>query len=123
MTTHIEEKSYQVLATEDLSGAKYKMITLGGTVAQAANYKQSAGICKTAPGSGYNTQAVYEGLTKAYVGAAVTTLGYPLKVANSGFLVVANSGDSVVGRALTAAASGDIIPVAIDLKTVGFFGG
>lgn len=123
MTTHIEEKSYQVLATEDLSGAKYKMITLAGAIAQAANYKTAAGLCKTAPGSGYNTQAVYEGITKAFMGGAVTTIGYPLKVANSGFLVAANSGDGTVGRALTSCASGDICAVTIDLKNIGYFGG
>ena len=123
MTTHIRESAYQVRATEDLSGARYKAITLGGTIAQAANYKQIAGICKTSPGSGYNSQAIYEGITKALVGAAVSTLGWPLKVANSGWLTPCASGDVSFGRFANTANSGDLVEVFIDATNPGFFGG
>ena len=124
MTTHIDEKpAIQILATEDLTIAKYKAVTLNGTICQAANIKLVAGISKTSPGSGYNTQVIYAGITKAFMGAAVSTIGFPLKVANSGWIIPCNSGDTSIGRALTTAASGDVSGLMLDVRNLGWFGG
>ena len=117
MTTHIGGTTYQIQATEDLTGAKLKIITLAGTIAQSVD-KQVAGICVSNPASGYNGTAMVQGIGKAYVGGAVGTVGYPLKVANSGFLVVSTSGDLSVARSLAVAASGDLCPVFIDALTL-----
>jgi hypothetical protein len=119
MTTHIKEDKIAVSATEDLSNGLHKVITLTGLIGQAQS-RIAAGICKTVATSGYTASAVYQGLTKALVGGAVSTVGYPLKVANSGFLVVATSGDVSCGRALTTAVSGDIAPVAVDFLNLGY---
>lgn len=113
MTTHIGGDSYQVQAAEDLTGAKLRCINLAGTIAQATE-KKGVGILTTYTESGYNATAFIRGIHKAYVGGAVSTVGYPLKVANSGWLVVATSGDGFVARALATAASGDICPVLFD---------
>lgn len=121
MTTHINECAYQVVATEDLTPAKYKAITLNGTIAQAADRPARAiGICRFVVTSGGHTGAIYHGVTKAYVGAAVTTPGWPLMVANSGWLVLATSGSPSCARFLgtTAAASGDLAPVMVDFTNV-----
>ncbi|CAB4164986.1 hypothetical protein UFOVP820_1, partial [uncultured Caudovirales phage] len=119
MTTHIDEDFYVISAAEDLSvaGAKYKAVTLNGTIAQSA--VRAFGILKYGASSGGNASVVYEGLTKGFVGAAVSTLGWPLTVAASGWLVAANSGQQAVGRCLAVVASGDIAPVAVDFKSVG----
>lgn len=114
MTTHINGTGYQIKATEDLTNAKLKLITIGGTIAQAAGPKAVAGVCWSNPTSGYNATAIVHGITKAYVGAAVTSLGAPLKVANSGWLTVAASGDVSCARALTTCASGDTAEILFD---------
>lgn len=114
MTTHIREEAIQLVATEDLSGAKYKAITFAGTIAQAADRPaRAAGICRFVCASGGHTGAIYEGITKAFVGGAVTTPGWPLMVANSGFLIAATSGGVALARMAqsTAAASGDLAMV------------
>lgn len=121
MTTHIDEDFYGVGATEDLStaGAKYKVITLNGTIAQSP--VRAFGILKYGASSGGNASIVYEGLTKGYVGGAVSTVGWPLTVAASGWLTAAASGNQIVGRALAVAASGDIAPLAVDFKSAGIY--
>lgn len=119
MTVHIDEDVITISAAADLSaaGAKYKAVTIGGTI--AASPATAIGILKYGASSGGNASAVYEGLSKAYVGVAVSTLGWPLTVTTSGWLTTATSGNQTVGRALALAASGDIVPVAIDFKNLG----
>jgi hypothetical protein len=60
------------------------------------------------------------GVDKAYVGAAVNSVGWGAALANSGFLTNAASGDLQVGRFLTTAASGDLVEVAIDTLNVAY---
>lgn len=115
MTTHVREEVHTVIATEDLSGSQYKVITLAGTIAQAADKARYAGVQRTNVTSGGHASAVYDGVTKALVGGAVTTPGWPLKIANSGFLVACASGDQGIARMSqnAAAASGDLTQVFI----------
>lgn len=112
MTTHISEVAIQVQATEDLTLAKYKCITFAGTIAQAADRPaRNAGICRFTVTSGGHTGAIYNGITKAFIGGgAVSTPGWPLMVANSGYLIAATSGQNSCARLAqsAAAASGDL---------------
>lgn len=121
-TVHVRENELTVTATEDLSGAQYKLITLAGTIQQSGSLGRVAGICKFWASSGYQASAVYEGLTKAFVGAAVSTPGWGLKAANSGWLTPCLPGslEVTIGRFIgsTAAASGDIIPIALDVTNL-----
>ncbi len=126
MTTHIKHELVQIVAAEDLSDGvdQFKAITLDGTICQANSVKKFAGINWFGSTSGGFTSAAYVGITKASVGAAVSTVGFPLKVANSGWLIPCASGDMSVGRLFDAlASSGDIARVMIDAKNLGFFGG
>lgn len=125
MTGELYKNSIAVVAAEDLTAAKHKAVLIAGTIAQAASYKMAAGIAKSVPGSGYNSEVVIDGVTKVYVGAVVTTPGWPLKVANSGYLTPAASGDMYAGRYLgtAACASGDLVEAAVDFKTLSFWGG
>lgn len=118
MTTHIRHELRQIVAAEDLSGvgAQFKAVTLDGTICQAASNKKFAGILWHGGVSSAFVSVAYDGLSKAYVGAAVSTVGFPLKVANSGFLVPANSGDPFIARLDDAlASSGDIARIHIDV--------
>lgn len=120
MTTHQETAlSWPIKATEDLSGAKNKFVTIGGTIAQAASGRAVAGLNVSNVGSGYNHKVVFSGINKAYVGAAVTSVGWPASVANSGWLTNATSGGLVVGRFLATASSGDLVEVGIDTLGAG----
>lgn len=121
MTNHLErELGIAVKATEDLTIAENKMITLGGTIAQAASARKVAGLINSSTGSGYNHLAVMLGIDKALAGAAVTSAGWPIALANSGFITNAASGDYIVGRFLTTCASGDLVEVAIDTLNANF---
>jgi hypothetical protein len=56
-------------------------------------------------------------LGKAKMGLACASIGWPLKVANSGYLVPCGSGDFSVARLSDAtASSGDIAQVAFDFR-------
>lgn len=120
MTVHITEEMMGFVATADLSApsAKYKVVTIGGTI--AASLPQALGVLKYGTSSGGNGSAIYAGVTKAFVGGAVSTVGWPLTVTTSGFLVAATSGQLTCGRAMAVAASGDVAFVAVDFKTLGY---
>lgn len=114
MTTHIKETILAVRAAADLSGFKYRAVTLGGLVAAAPGL--AAGLLKYGCTSGYDASVIIDGITKGQIGAAISTVGYPLTVTTSGFLVAATSGQQTIGRALATGASGDLIEVAVDFN-------
>lgn len=107
-----------VTAAQDLTVADclYHAISLAGTIVGSTS--RVAGVLRMKASSGQQASVVYEGLTKVMAGAAVTTLGYPLTVTASGWFIAASSGGAQVGRALAAAASGDLIPAMVDFNTI-----
>jgi hypothetical protein len=119
MTTHITEDLYGVVATVDLSAPalRYKIINLNGTLAAGPNL--AAGILKYGANSGGTASAITFGITKAFAGAAVGTVGYPLTVTTSGYLIAASSGGVTIGRALATCASGDIVSATVDFRMLG----
>ena len=114
MATHIREEFYGVEATADLSGFKYRAVTLNGTV--AASLLRCAGILKTGCTSGGVAQTVMEGITKAQFGGAVSTIGWPITITTSGWAAAASSGGLACGRALETCNSGDIAMVAVNFN-------
>lgn len=124
MATDIDHKLRQITAGADLSGdgSKFKAVNFDGTI--ASENLRAAGILRHgAPTSGF-ISVVYEGLTKAYLGATVSTPGIPLKITTSGFLIACASGDTAVGRlGDRAGASGDLAEVSVDFKSIGYFRG
>lgn len=119
MTTHISEDLLGVVATVDLSipAYKYKVVNLNGTL--AAGPALAAGILKYGANSGGTASVIVHGITKVFIGAAVSTLGFPLTVTTSGYVIAASSGGVCFGRAFTTGASGDIISAAMDFTAIG----
>ena len=116
MAVHGENRCISVVAGADLSsGAQFKVIAVGGTI--AATNLAGIGILQNRPKSGENASLVYDGHAKAYVGGGAITAGAALKVTTSGFLVAVASGDGAVAKAVTAAASGSLCEVLCDFKT------
>ena len=113
-----------IVAAADLraEGFHFKAVTLNGTVAGANQL--AAGILRTGNVASGHLSVVYSGLTKALVGGAVSTVGFPLKITTSGFLIACASGDTSIGRlGDRTASSGDLAEVSVDFKTFGYFGG
>lgn len=110
MATDIKKDVFTITAAQDLSAtsAMFKVVTFAGTIGAAADTARWAGVNVTNVVSGESLSAAYSGVFKASFGGAVTTPGWPLKVANSGWLVAAASGDTTIGRAVAAVASGDL---------------
>lgn len=120
MTTHVSRNiTHTVRASEDLSGAKFKFVTIAGAIAQAASGYRVAGVLETSVGSGYNHGVTASGILKVYAGAAVTSLGWPAALANSGFVTNAASGNFVVGRFLETCSSGDLVQTLVDVSNIG----
>jgi hypothetical protein len=84
----------------------------GGNFSVAGGHR-GLGVLQSRPNSGQHGAVTEMGDIKCLAGAIVTTPGYPLTTAASGFVIAANSGASVVGRyappAGAACASGDMI--------------
>jgi hypothetical protein len=122
MTTTNENRSYSILAQSDLSAqaTRYRAITfLGALVAAnpaAGAPAGAAGILTSSTRSGEVATAVYHGITKAYAGAAVQTVGWPLAVGSSGYIFAAVSGGHCMGRALETANSGDLFKINVDFS-------
>lgn len=110
MATDINREVFSITSAQDLSveSTRYKVVTFGGTIGAAADTARWAGVNVTAASSGEQTSAAYIGVFKASFGGAVSTPGWPLKVANSGWLTAAASGDTTIGRAVAVVASGDL---------------
>lgn len=113
-----------VAAGADLTTSIYKVVSLAGTIVTGSPAtSRVAGVLRSTGKTGEQVSYVYQGKTKAYAGAAVSTLGYPLVPASGGWLIAASSGGASVGRALATAASGDLIPVFVDFKNVAAWAG
>lgn len=122
MATEGDYDTWQVLAGEDLTAGIHKAVTAAGKYAQtgAATYPElPIGIAKSKAASGESVRVAVDGAVKAFMGLAVSTLGWPLIAANSGWLVptsfasVGSSQGAVVARFLgpSAAASGDLATI------------
>ncbi len=133
MTVHnTHSLTLSVTAAEDLSttgvaGARFKAITLAGTVVPTATAAgasaRAIGINITSARSGDQATAVVAGITKVMAGAAVSTLGFPIMVGSLGFMFAASSGFSHVGRALEIAASGDLFKAIVNFDSLPLWSG
>ena len=125
MTTHNDYDVYTAVAAEDLSGqsARFKVMTLAGTLFTGTGTGRAAGINITSARSGENATYVTNGIMKVVAGAAVSTLGFPVAPASGGFMVAASSGGVTFGRALETCASGDLVQVMCDFRIPGFWSG
>lgn len=119
MTTHIKEELFQVPAQADLtakSAMHHAISLISGTITPTA--LAAIGVLKSNGLSGNNVAVCYQGITKLAVGAAVDTAGYPITVTTSGWFAAATSGQFVVGRSLSTAASGDLMAAMVNFTNV-----
>jgi len=114
MATDGPYQTNQVVAVDDwsTSAALHKFVAHDGTF--AADATKVAGVLKSHAKAGQLARVAFEGIVKAYAGAAVTSAGCALTVTTSGFLAVGSYGTTAVCR-LTAqsapCASGDLVTV------------
>lgn len=120
MATDLEFSTVQVAATEDLSAdsRKFKAVTLAGTI--AATPLLAGGILRHGGRSGETVTLANQGLCKALFGGAVNTVGYPLTVTTSGFIIAASSGGATIGRSRFTCASGDLALAFFDFNNLGY---
>jgi hypothetical protein len=120
MATDLEMKLLQVVAGADLDGegVKFKAITLNGTV--AATPLQAAGVLRYGAKNGETVSVAHRGEFKALFGAAVNTVGYPLTVTTSGWIIAASSGGASIGRSRSTCASGDLALAFFDFSQLGY---
>lgn len=120
MATDLDFDLIQVAATADLSGegSKFKAVTIGGTI--AATPLLAAGILRHGAQSGGTLSVAHRGVFKALFGAAVSTVGYPLTVTTSGWVIAASSGGATIGRSLSTVASGDLAKAMFDFAVLGY---
>jgi hypothetical protein len=101
-----------VVAANDfrVAGALYKAVDADGDFS-AAGGTTFAGLAMSQPNSGQHLAVLASGVGKAYAGGAIAVGAY-VQVAASGYLVTtASASVGAVGRALIAAASGDLFRV------------
>jgi hypothetical protein len=101
-------------AGSDLSTKQYHVVKLDaqGKAVLAGAGELSLGILQNDPSEGQACDIAVDGVSKAKAGASIT-LGSLLSANANGQVVPATSGDYVIGIALEAASSGDIVSVLI----------
>jgi hypothetical protein len=126
MTAEINVQYYPVVATADLSAAAndntgplHKVVTCNGAIAGAPQL--AMGVLKSKGAIGESLSVAVRGVVKAFAGAAISTIGYPITVTTSGFITAAVSGGYMVGKAMEVCASGDLRPFLVDFTNIGYF--
>lgn len=123
MTTEQRVQYLNILANQDLTPAAclHKAVTVNGTIAATAAL--AAGFLKSHGLTGEAVRIADQGVVKAVAGAAVTTIGYPVTITTSGYVIAAVNCGYMIGKAFTAAASGDLLAIQCDLSNLGYFQG
>lgn len=128
MATEDRLKKIAITATADLSsgaldntGVLHKAVTLNGAIAPTPNL--AGGLLKNKGAIGEPVAVAVEGLMKGWAGAAISTVGYPVTITASGFIIAASSGDYTIGKTLEIAASGDLRPFLLDFANLGYYKG
>ena len=114
-------RSIQLTAGADLNtgggtGAQYKAIAVGGTI--AATSALSYGLLQNKPKNGEDATVGYAGHMKGVAGAAIAT-AVRMMVTTSGYLITCTSGHVPVGKSLAAAASGAVVEGLFDFSAAG----
>jgi len=115
-------KSESFIASGDLSTSQFHIVNIVGafTVANAL-IRTGHGVLQNKPQDGEGATVAIDGTTKVVAGAAIA-VGDLITSAGSGFASTVASGvagdKQVIGRAITAAASGSVFSMEIDRMTV-----
>ncbi|MFA6213551.1 MAG: hypothetical protein WC714_29205 [Candidatus Obscuribacterales bacterium] len=117
MATSGDKETIAIAAGADLSTFQYKIIAVDGTL--AATNAVALGVLLNKPKSGEHATIAYAGHMKAYVGGGSVAAGAQLAVTTSGYLITnATSTGGIVGKAITAAASGALCEFVGNFATV-----
>lgn len=120
-----DPKVIQLTAGADLNtgggtGAQFKAIAVGGTIAGTPTV--AIGLQMNKPKSGEDLSVAYAGHYKGVAGAAITA-GARLMVTTSGYLITAAGQVVPCGRALATCASGASVEGLFDFSTAGVSSG
>lgn len=120
-------KTESFVASGDLSGLQFHIVQIvGAHIVDAALVRVGYGILQNKPRAGEHATVAVAGASKCNAGAAVS-VGDLITSAGSGFGSAVASGvagdKQVIGRALTAAASGSVFTLNIDRFTIVRTGG
>lgn len=108
------------LNTGDGTGAQYKAVAVGGTIAPSGT--TAIGLLQNKPKSGEDAEVGYEGHMKGVAGAAITA-GARLIVTTSGYLITAIGAVVPCGRALATCASGATVEGLFNFTATGVSSG
>lgn len=116
MSTSGSKEVIGIRAGADLRTFQYKIIAVDGTL--AATNAVALGVLQNKPNTGEDTSVAYRGHMKAYGGGGAIAAGDQLAVTTSGYLIKnVTSTSGIVGRAITAAASGALVEFIGDFST------
>lgn len=128
MTIELSVKRINLVANQDLSssdltnvGVLHKAVTVNGTIAPTAAL--AAGFLKSKGKSGESVAVAIEGVVKVWAGAAISTVGYPVTITTSGFVIASVNCGYTIGKAFATANSGDLVPILCDVANLGVFMG
>ena len=112
--------SFSLPAGADLTAKQYHAVVVNssGAAAAAGANVFVAGVLQNKPNSGQPATVTYGGVSKAVCGGNVAA-GAKLTTDSAGKLVTATTGQAVVGTALAAGASGEVIPVLVNPVALG----
>lgn len=111
MSYEAEQLRLNIKAGADLRAAQYKVIDVAGTITAsvASGSLTAIGVLQNKPNTNEQAEVAYLGRMKGYAGGAIP-LGGRLQVNSGGFVSLVQSGNTVIGKALFAANSGDLVP-------------
>lgn len=116
MSTSGNKNSIAIAAGADLRTFQYKIVAVDGTL--AATNAVALGVLRNKPNTNEFADVAYQGHMKAYVGGGSIAAGDQLAVTTSGYLIKnVTSTSGIVGRAITAAASGSLCEFIGDFST------
>jgi hypothetical protein len=111
MSTENKYEAWTVVAQDALTnltaatGHLHKAVR-NKTGSFASNGREAVGLLKTGADSGGNLGVGYFGIMKYAAATAITSADTLLSITTSGYGKIADSGDWIVGRTITAATSG-----------------
>jgi len=108
------------LNTGDGTGAQYKAVTIGGTIAATGN--TAFGLIQNKPKNGEDLTVAYRGIMKGVAGAAISA-GARVIVTTSGYLITAVGAVIPCGKAISAASSGAPVEIIGDFTLTGVSSG
>lgn len=121
MSQSIRSFERSLVCSEDLSSKQYYIVQLDATglleVAEGAT-DLVVGVLQNAPESGQAARYRFLGTTKVVAGGSVSVGDWVTTDGNGKAVATTTDGNVVIGRALTAADSGDTIEVQLSIQHI-----